>query len=73
MNFTGNRLRGGMAGGKQYEYNAVIHDLPEKGSTYVVFPRNIREEFVKGRVQVHAPAGRTYKTAATSSGCSRSF
>lgn len=40
--------------GKQYEYNAVICELPEKGGAYVVFPWNIREEFGKGRVKVHA-------------------
>ena len=40
--------------GKQYEYDAVIYELPEKGGAYVVFPWNIREEFVKGRVKVHA-------------------
>ena len=43
-----------MAVGKQYEYEAVIHELPEKGGAYVVFPWNIREEFSKGRVKVHA-------------------
>lgn len=39
---------------KQYEYDAVIRELPEKGGAYVVFPWNIREEFGKGRVKVHA-------------------
>lgn len=43
-----------MAVGKQYEYDAVIRELPEKGGAYVVFPWNIREEFGKGRVKVHA-------------------
>ena len=43
-----------MAVGKQYEYNAVIRELPEKGGAYVVFPWNIPEEFSKGRVKVHA-------------------
>ena len=40
--------------GKTYEYDAVIRELPEKGGAYVVFPWNIREEFGKGRVAVHA-------------------
>ena len=40
--------------GKTYEYDAVIRELPEKGGAYVVFPWNIREEFGKGRVKVHA-------------------
>ena len=39
---------------KQYEYDAVIRELPAKGGAYVVFPWNIREEFGKGRVKVHA-------------------
>ena len=39
--------------GKQYEYDTVIHEIPEKGGAYVVFPWNIREEFGKGRVKVH--------------------
>lgn len=43
-----------MAVGKQYEYDAVIRELPEKGGAYVVFPWNIREEFGKGRVKIHA-------------------
>lgn len=43
-----------MAVGKQYEYDAIIRELPEKGGAYVVFPWNIREEFGKGRVKVHA-------------------
>ena len=43
-----------MAVDKQYEYDAFIPELPEKGGAYVVFPWNIREEFGKGRVKVHA-------------------
>lgn len=39
---------------KTYEYDAVIRELPEKGGAYVAFPWNIREEFGKGRVKVHA-------------------
>ena len=39
---------------KQYEYDAVIRELPEKGGAYVIFPWNIRDEFGKGRVKVHA-------------------
>lgn len=40
--------------GKRYEYDAVIHELPEKGGAYVVFPWDIREEFGRGRVKIHA-------------------
>lgn len=37
-----------------YEFDAPIHEIKEKGGAYVVFPWNIREEFGKGRVKVHA-------------------
>lgn len=40
--------------GKKYEYDAVIYEIPEKGGAYVIFPWNIREEFGRGRVKVHA-------------------
>ena len=30
-----------------YEFNAVIHEVPDNGGAYVVFPWNIREEFGK--------------------------
>ena len=38
----------------KYEFDAIIHEVPEKGGAYVVFPWNIREEFGKGRVKIHA-------------------
>ena len=37
-----------------YVFDAVLRDVPDKGGAYVVFPWNIREEFGKGRVKVHA-------------------
>lgn len=37
-----------------YEFSAVIHEVPDSGGAYVIFPWNIREEFGKGRVKVHA-------------------
>ena len=40
--------------GKKYEYDTVIYEIPEKGGAYLIFPWNIREEFGKGRVKVHA-------------------
>lgn len=40
--------------GKRYEYDAVIHEMPESGGAYVVFPWDIRSEFGRGRVKVHA-------------------
>ena len=39
---------------KEYEFDAVIHETPDNGGAYVIFPWNIREEFGKGRVKVHA-------------------
>ncbi len=39
---------------KQYEYDAVLHEDPESGGAYVAFPWDIRQEFGKGRVKVHA-------------------
>ena len=39
---------------KQYEYDAVLHEMDDNGGAYVAFPWNIREEFGKGRVKVHA-------------------
>ena len=37
-----------------YVFDAVLRDVPDKGGAYVVFPWNIREEFGKGRVKMHA-------------------
>ena len=42
---------------KQYEYDGIIHEVPDNGGAYVNFPWNIREEFGKGRVKVHAEFG----------------
>ena len=40
---------------KVYEYNAVIqHSAIGKGGAYVPFPYDVREEFGKGRVKIHA-------------------
>jgi len=37
-----------------YEYNAIIQSDSDSGGAYVPFPYDIREEFGKGRVEVHA-------------------
>ena len=37
-----------------YEYDAVIHAVPDKGGAYVEFPWDIRALFGKGRQKVHA-------------------
>lgn len=39
---------------KTYEYDAILQEIPEKGGAYVQFPWNIKDEFGKGRVKVHA-------------------
>ena len=39
---------------KQYEYDAVLHETEDNGGAYVAFPWDIRQEFGKGRVKVHA-------------------
>ena len=39
---------------KQYEYDGIICELPDNGGAYVLFPWDIREEFGKGRIKVHA-------------------
>ena len=39
---------------KRYEYDAALHELEDNGGAYVAFPWDIREEFGKGRVKVHA-------------------
>lgn len=39
---------------KVYEFQAVIHPVPDKGGAYIIFPYDIRQEFGKGRVKVHA-------------------
>ena len=39
---------------KQYKYEATIQKVPDLDGAYVSFPYDIREEFGKGRVKVHA-------------------
>ena len=38
----------------KFEYDEIIHETPDNGGAYVIFPWNIREIFGKGRVKVHA-------------------
>ncbi len=37
-----------------YEFDAVIQKVPDIDGAYVEFPLNVRAEFGKGRVKVHA-------------------
>lgn len=39
---------------KEYSFDAVIREIPENGGAYVAFPWDVRAEFGKGRVRVHA-------------------
>lgn len=39
---------------KIYEYESLLCEAGETGGAYVIFPYNIREEFGRGRVKVHA-------------------
>ena len=39
---------------RRYEYDGMIHEVPDNGGAYVIFPWDIRQEFGKGRIKVHA-------------------
>lgn len=39
---------------QEYFFDAILHEIPENGGAYVVFPRDIRKLFGKGRVKIHA-------------------
>jgi len=39
---------------KIYEFNAIIEAVPDVNGAYVRFPYDIKKEFGKGRVKVHA-------------------
>lgn len=38
----------------RYEYDAVIREQADNGGAYVEFPLDIRREFGRGRIKVHA-------------------
>ena len=38
----------------KFEYDEILHETPDNGGAYVIFPWDIRKEFGKGRVKVHA-------------------
>ena len=42
-----------MTNKKIYDYDAIIQSV-EKGGAFVMFPYDIRQEFGKGRVKIHA-------------------
>ena len=37
-----------------YSYDTILHENADNGGAYVAFPWDIRVEFGKGRVKVHA-------------------
>ncbi len=39
---------------REYVFDAQLHEVPDNGGAYVIFPYDIRKEFGKGRVKVHA-------------------
>ena len=38
----------------EYTFDAILHEIPENGGAYVIFPWDIRKEFGKGRMKVNA-------------------
>jgi hypothetical protein len=40
--------------GRLYEYEAIIQKSPDQDAAFVAFPYDLRAEFGKGRVKVHA-------------------
>lgn len=38
---------------EKFEYDEILHEIPENGGAYVIFPWNIKEIFNQGRVKVH--------------------
>lgn len=38
---------------QEYSFDAVIHET-ERGGAYVIFPWDLRKEFGRGRIKVHA-------------------
>lgn len=39
---------------KLYEFDSLLYKAEETGGAYVIFPYDIRKEFGRGRVKVHA-------------------
>ena len=39
---------------REYSFTAILHEITDKGGAYIIFPYDIRKEFGKGRVRVHA-------------------
>ena len=39
---------------QKYEYDAILHEDPDSGGAYVIFPWDLKKEFGKGRAKVCA-------------------
>ena len=39
---------------RKYEYDTILHEDPDSGGAYVIFPWDLKKEFGKGRTKVHA-------------------
>jgi len=39
---------------KEYEFDSLLYEAGKTGGVYVIFPYDIRKEFGRGRVKVHA-------------------
>ena len=39
---------------KIYEFDAVIQKVPDQDAAYITFPYDLKEEFGKGRIKIHA-------------------
>ncbi|OQB25608.1 MAG: hypothetical protein BWY11_00272 [Firmicutes bacterium ADurb.Bin182] len=39
---------------KTYEFDAIIRKVPDQDGAYIEFPYDVKAEFHKGRVKVHA-------------------
>ena len=39
---------------RKYEYDAILHEDPDSGGAYVIFPWDLKKEFGKSRIKVHA-------------------
>ena len=35
---------------RKYEYDAILHEDPDSGGAYVIFPWDLKKEFGKGRI-----------------------
>ncbi len=47
-------MAGAALSGKIYEYESLLYDAGKTGGAYVIFPYDIRKEFGRGRLKVHA-------------------